>query len=86
VRVLPSCASRSRVAWSAPARSREVPGSVPAGERRHLEWTIASLRRFKDDVREVQAGFECGIGLENYQDLKAGDVIETYDLVEIARV
>src|SRR5262245_37270680 len=46
---------------------------------------IASLRRFKDDVREVQSGFECGIGLENYQDLKAGDVIETYDLKEIAR-
>ena len=46
---------------------------------------IASLRRFKDDVREVQSGFECGIGLENYQDLKSGDVIETYDLKEIAR-
>jgi translation initiation factor IF-2 len=46
---------------------------------------IASLRRFKDDVREVQSGFECGIGLENYQDLKQGDVIETYDLREIAR-
>jgi translation initiation factor IF-2 len=46
---------------------------------------IASLRRFKDDVREVQQGFECGIGLENYQDLKAGDVIETYELREIAR-
>ena len=47
---------------------------------------IASLRRFKDDVREVQAGFECGIGLENYQDLKPGDVIETYDLKEIAHL
>jgi translation initiation factor IF-2 len=46
---------------------------------------IASLRRFKEDVREVQAGFECGIGLENYQDLKAGDVIETYEEREIAR-
>jgi translation initiation factor IF-2 len=46
---------------------------------------ISSLKRFKDDVREVQAGFECGIGLENYQDLKPGDVIETYDLKEIAR-
>jgi translation initiation factor IF-2 len=46
---------------------------------------ISSLKRFKDDVREVQSGFECGIGLENYQDLKAGDVIETYDLKEIAR-
>jgi translation initiation factor IF-2 len=46
---------------------------------------IASLKRFKDDVREVQAGFECGIGLENYQDLKQGDIIETYELKEIAR-
>jgi translation initiation factor IF-2 len=46
---------------------------------------IASLRRFKDDVREVQTGFECGIGLENYQDLKPGDVIETYEEREIAR-
>jgi translation initiation factor IF-2 len=46
---------------------------------------IASLRRFKEDVREVNAGFECGIGLENFQDLKPGDVIETYNLREIAR-
>lgn len=46
---------------------------------------IASLKRFKDDAREVQSGFECGIGLENYQDLKQGDVIETYELREIAR-
>ena len=47
---------------------------------------IATLKRFKDDVRDVQTGFECGIGLENYQDLKPGDVIETYDMREIARV
>jgi translation initiation factor IF-2 len=47
---------------------------------------IATLRRFKDDVREVRDGFECGIGLENYQDLKQGDVIETYEEREIARV
>jgi translation initiation factor IF-2 len=46
---------------------------------------IASLKRFKDDVREVQSGYECGIGLENYQDLKAGDVIETYAVKEIPR-
>ncbi|GIU87316.1 MAG: hypothetical protein KatS3mg009_1831 [Acidimicrobiia bacterium] len=46
---------------------------------------IASLKRFKDDVREVREGFECGIGLENFQDLKAGDVIETYEEREIAR-
>ena len=47
--------------------------------------SIATLRRFKDDVREVREGFECGIGLENFQDLKAGDVIETYEEREIAR-
>ncbi|HUV11079.1 MAG TPA: translation initiation factor IF-2, partial [Acidimicrobiia bacterium] len=47
--------------------------------------TINSLRRFKDDVRDVQAGFECGIGLSDFQDLKPGDIIETYDMKEIAR-
>jgi translation initiation factor IF-2 len=46
---------------------------------------ISSLKRFKDDVREVQSGYECGIGLENFQDLKSGDVIETYEEREIAR-
>ena len=47
--------------------------------------SINSLRRFKDDVREVAAGFECGIGLSDFQDLKEGDVIETYEEREIAR-
>jgi translation initiation factor IF-2 len=47
---------------------------------------INSLRRFKDDVREVQAGFECGIGLSDYQDLKEGDIIETFEEREIPRV
>ena len=46
---------------------------------------IASLRRYKDDVKSVKAGFECGIGLENYQDIKPGDVIEGYKIVEVAR-
>jgi translation initiation factor IF-2 len=46
---------------------------------------IQSLRRFKEDVREVATGFECGIGLSDFQDLKQGDVIETYDLREIPR-
>ena len=48
--------------------------------------SIQSLRRFKDDVREVREGFECGIGLSDFQDLKPGDVIETFDEREIARV
>jgi translation initiation factor IF-2 len=46
---------------------------------------ISSLRRFKEDVREVAAGFECGIGLSDFQDLKPGDIIETFDLREIPR-
>jgi len=46
---------------------------------------VGSLRRFKDDVREVQSGFECGIGVANFNDVKAGDVIEAYILVETAR-
>ncbi|GJG87575.1 hypothetical protein tb265_27560 [Gemmatimonadetes bacterium T265] len=46
---------------------------------------LSSLRRFKDDVREVQAGFECGIGVENFNDLKVGDVIECYRTDQVAR-
>ena len=48
--------------------------------------SIQSLRRFKDDAREVREGFECGIGLSDFQDLKPGDLIETFDEREIARV
>ena len=48
--------------------------------------SIHSLRRFKDDVREVRDGFECGIGLSDFQDLKGGDLIETFEEREIARV
>jgi len=47
--------------------------------------TVSSLKRFKDDATEVRAGFECGIGLSDFQDLKPGDVIETYEEREIAR-
>ncbi len=43
----------------------------------------ASLRRYKDDVKEVQSGYECGIGLENFNDIKVGDVIESYYMEEI---
>jgi len=47
--------------------------------------TVSSLKRFKDDAREVQSGYECGIGLSDFQDLKQGDVIETFDEREIPR-
>jgi len=47
------------------------------------EGTIASLKRFKDDVKEVAAGYECGIGIERFNDLKEGDVIECFIMEEV---
>jgi translation initiation factor IF-2 len=49
------------------------------------EGQVGSLRRFKNDVTEVAAGYECGVGVENFQDIKAGDVLEVFDLIEEAR-
>ncbi|MEP4377981.1 MAG: translation initiation factor IF-2 [Alphaproteobacteria bacterium] len=49
------------------------------------EGNLGTLRRFKDDVREVQNGYECGIALENYNDIQPGDVIECFEVQEIAR-
>ena len=48
--------------------------------------SLASLKRFKDDVKEVATGFECGIQIENYNDLKVGDVLESYELSEVKRI
>lgn len=48
------------------------------------EGKMASLRRFKDDVREVQNGYECGIGIENYNDVKQGDTLEIFEIKETA--
>jgi translation initiation factor IF-2 len=49
------------------------------------EGQLASLRRYKDDVKSVKAGFECGVGLENFQDIHPGDIIESYRIDEVAR-
>jgi translation initiation factor IF-2 len=49
------------------------------------EGNIASLRRFKDDVRSVRQGFECGVGVENFNDVKEGDVLEFFEVVEVPR-
>ncbi len=48
------------------------------------EGKIASLRRVKDDVREVAQGSECGIVLDGYSDIKIGDIIEAFEMVEVA--
>ena len=50
------------------------------------EGQIDNLRRFKDDVKKVDAGQECGLTFENYHDFKSGDVLEVYELEEIERV
>ncbi len=68
-------------------------GSIERGAKTRLlregtiiwEGEIDTLKRFKDDVREVQQGFECGISLENYNDVKEGDVIEAYVIEEVER-
>jgi translation initiation factor IF-2 len=49
------------------------------------EGTLKTLKRFKDDVKEVKSGFECGIAFENYEDIKEKDTIECYEIVEQKR-
>lgn len=49
------------------------------------EGRLASLKRFKDDVKEVAQGFECGLSFERYDDIKEGDVVESFVMEEIAR-
>jgi len=49
------------------------------------EGVLESLRRFKDDVQKVEAGTECGIGVKNYNDVKAGDQIECFQRIEVRR-
>jgi translation initiation factor IF-2 len=68
-------------------------GTIRRGAMAHLLrdnvviWSgeIDSLKRFKDDVREVKAGFECGLTLRGYNDIREGDQIEIYEVQEIAR-
>jgi translation initiation factor IF-2 len=47
--------------------------------------TLGSLKRFKDDVKEVAKGFECGLNIDKYNDIKVGDIVEAYEIVEVAR-
>src|SRR5690606_301564 len=68
-----------RITRSGDAQARLLRDNVVVWEGR-----LASLRRFKDDVSEVKAGFECGIGLQNFNDIKVGDVIEVFQMQEVA--
>jgi translation initiation factor IF-2 len=49
------------------------------------EGTLKTLKRFKDEVREVREGYECGMAFENYDNIQPGDMIEAYELEEVAR-
>ena len=62
-----------------------VIGSGNSGSNSEGTWLVESLRRFKDDVREVQSGYECGIGIDRFNDLKPGDVVECFRMEEIKR-
>ncbi len=68
-----------RITRSGDAQARLLRDNVVVWEGK-----LASLRRFKDDVSEVKAGFECGIGLQNFNDVKVGDVIEVFQMQQVA--
>jgi translation initiation factor IF-2 len=73
------------------AGSLIIDGKVVRGSRARLlrdnvvvyDGRIASLRRFKDDMKDCSQGLECGIWIENYNDVKLGDVIESYEMEEV---
>ena len=75
------------------AGCRVVEGNVQRGAKVRLvrdsvvvhEGTLSTLKRFKDEVKEVQVGQECGMAFENYQDMRAGDVIECFTVESIQR-
>ncbi|MEO8194220.1 MAG: translation initiation factor IF-2, partial [Gemmatimonadales bacterium] len=77
--LIAGCSVRSGVI-NRQARARVIRDGVEV-----YDGNIASLRRFKDDVKEVREGFECGIGIENFNDIKVGDVIECYRQEQVAR-
>ncbi|HEX7003157.1 MAG TPA: translation initiation factor IF-2 [Trueperaceae bacterium] len=62
---------------------RNAKARVSRGGREVYKGSISQLRRFKDDVREVAQGFECGINLQNYENVQEGDIIEAYEMVEV---
>ena len=64
---------------------RGAKARVMRDEMLFAEGAIDSLKRFKDDVREVQTGFECGIGIEGFDEINPGDLIEVYEIEEVAR-
>ena len=67
-------------------QSISLPSSFdPRGTARVWTGELDSLKRFKDDVKEVKSGFECGLSLKNYNDIKEGDQLEVFEVQEVAR-
>lgn len=76
----------SRVPMYWMASSREAAAAVLQGEGEQIyDGPLASLKRFKDDVKEVAAGYECGLVFEKFNDLQEDDQIEAYMMVEVPR-
>ena len=50
-----------------------------------MKTCLLSLKRFKDDVKEVSAGYECGLGINNYNDIKVGDIVEGFEEIEVKK-
>jgi len=76
---------RSRAVWSSTARLRGFADAASSANNIVIHTgKIGSLRRFKDDVSEVRAGMECGITLENFSDVKQGDIIEAFVMQRVA--
>jgi translation initiation factor IF-2 len=64
---------------------RDAPTRIVREGKSVFEGKIDSLRRFKEDVKEVAAGYECGVGVAGFSDLRVGDLIETYELEKVAQ-
>ncbi|KII60712.1 Translation initiation factor IF-2 [Thelohanellus kitauei] len=77
-----TCSNRRN---SVPSRARHNPIRVLRDNVVIYEGELESLRRFKDDVNEVRNGMECGIGVKNYNDVRVGDMIEVFEIIEIQR-
>jgi translation initiation factor IF-2 len=71
-----------------------IEGKIRRPDKIHLiregiviyDGTLASLKRFKDDVKEVLNGYDCGMGIDGFNDLKVGDQIESYEIIETKRL
>jgi len=87
---MPSASPTTCAVAAVPRNWQPPPGDAQARLLRdNVEiWTgkLASLKRFKDDVSEVKTGFECGIGLQNFNDIKVGDVVEVFHMERVAQL